>query len=419
MESSGANLEAGESATIVMKSSIRMFAAAVAALAPVSGAPEDFDEGVTFGGPSSYLVPDAMGSLTLGADEGFLLMYSGDAESSPWAYNGGLHLSGVPIRFYLGTFSESPAVSNGVFEIWRSDALLSAPSYEPLFALDSAAETAEFNNVDVAISGGTLTIGGSVVATAASIPNMLGGLVGNLDIGSGTSTGNNSLSIGNGFSSGHSSVAIGQNSPSSEGVGSVVIGMGQASGNYSFASGENVVAAGRSAVALGANSTASGWYSVALGTGTATGGWAFATGQSTASGERSTAMSGGVATGDRSVALGHGASAGSLNAVAVGAHNKTFSGSTTTWVGTDPLFTVGNGLDWNESLRSDALLTLKNGKTTLYNKKWSVFTPLADPDTADSADADGVALEVRGHTNLYGKVTLKEPQGDISMGDYN
>jgi hypothetical protein len=83
-------------------------------------------------------------------------------------------------------------------------------------------------------------------------------------------------------------------------------------------------------------------------------------------------------------------------------------------VDTDPLFLIGNGS--SASLTSNAIETLKNGRTTLKNKEWSSGSPLAEPATPTSSN--GYALVVDGHTRLRGKVIIEEPQGDISMGIY-
>jgi hypothetical protein len=90
------------------------------------------------------------------------------------------------------------------------------------------------------------------------------------------------------------------------------------------------------------------------------------------------------------------------------------------------LFELGNGapeyaVDFWSSNYSNAITTLKNGQTTLTNKAWlnrdSGISATADPSSA-TTDSGGEALVVEGHTRLKGKVTIEEPQGDISMGIY-
>lgn len=78
---------------------------------------------------------------------------------------------------------------------------------------------------------------------------------------------------------------------------------------------------------------------------------------------------------------------------------------------------------------SNAITTLKNGRTALTNKYWDANAPTAVPANATES-SNGEALSVEGHavingnatlkgnTVLEGKVTLAQPQGDISMGIY-
>lgn len=73
-----------------------------------------------------------------------------------------------------------------------------------------------------------------------------------------------------------------------------------------------------------------------------------------------------------------------------------------------PLFAVGNGTDENNL--SSLLVVSPSGQTTLSNSAW-----LAD-SSVDTAT--GRALLVEGHTELKGTVIISEPQGDISMGDF-
>ncbi len=98
------------------------------------------------------------------------------------------------------------------------------------------------------------------------------------------------------------------------------------------------------------------------------------------------------------------------------------------WVEDAILFELGNGIpsgqDYGNSFvydLSNAITTLKNGRTTLTNKAWlnrdSSISPTADP-SVETTDSGGEALVVEGHTRLKGKVTIEQPQGDISMGIY-
>lgn len=67
-----------------------------------------------------------------------------------------------------------------------------------------------------------------------------------------------------------------------------------------------------------------------------------------------------------------------------------------------------------------SITTLKNGQATLTKKAWlnrGGASATADPSSS-TADGDGEALVVEGHTRLKGKVIIEEAQGDISMGIY-
>lgn len=251
---------------------------------------------------------------------------------------------------------------------------------------------------------GSLSLNGEPVATQTSLPVILEGITGKVDIGNGSAA--------------TGAVAIGTGNPSATMDGAVALGYGYAYGQYAFAAGQ-AKAGGFASVAIGdTTTTAAGYYAVALGKGNASGSFSFAAGNSTALGTRATALSAGYASGDHSVALGVGSGAYSRGETVVGMFNKPLVGNPTTWVATDRIFTVGNGENYEPPYQSNAIEVLKNGETTLINKKWSETTPLDDPDANDATDADGNALVVKGHARLQGKVVIEQAQGDISMGIY-
>ncbi len=124
-----------------------------------------------------------------------------------------------------------------------------------------------------------------------------------------------------------------------------------ASGNSSFSTGTSTEASGDSSAALGYATTASGIVSIAMGTYT------------TASGDYSTAL--GYATsasGRYTTALGENTTAESYAQTTLGTNNTTNTGTISTFVATDRLFVIGNGVD--DSNKSDALIILKNGIIT-------------------------------------------------------
>jgi Head domain of trimeric autotransporter adhesin len=150
--------------------------------------------------------------------------------------------------------------------------------------------------------------------------------------------GNYSSSMGfNSKASGEVSTAIGYFSTAS-GIYSTAIGYNsRAINNYSTAIGYATIASGRYAIAMGNNTTALEDYSTATGYFTR------------ASGENSTAM-------------GFSTTARAYNSFAIGQFNDSVTASSqTSWVATDPLFTIGNGS--SNVARSNAVTVLKNGNT--------------------------------------------------------
>lgn len=389
------------------------------ALALTGGAaaqtPTNFQYGATFGasGYNAQLLPFSFTtekSLELSAYDGSLLLYSSQEGLVRGNFDGGVVTYGNPVDIVLGS-DESSQIDRGVFRIWgSSDYLYGTSSAKPLFSIDHPSGDAKFEGLDVTISNGTLSVGGSQVLTQATAPTFLGSFSGAIDFGNG-STGSSTA------------VAIGQNSPWAGSNGAVAMGGGAAYGEFSFASGQSTVALGKYTVAMGNGARAEGWYASAFGNSHAIGGLSLAASQggTTINGVGATALSGGTADGTNTFAAGGGVVVKSYSAAAVGPF-PTLPGASenrTTWAALDPAFTVGNGW-WvadGFSGRSNAMQTLKNGQTTLKNKKWNSSTPLADPDTADSTDANGDALIVAGHTRLKGKVLIA-PQGDLSMGGF-
>ena len=123
-------------------------------------------------------------------------------------------------------------------------------------------------------------------------------------------------------------------------------------------------ATGFYATALGVNTTSSGDLATALGNSTLASGFgALATGQNTtASGVNSTATGfASIAAGETSTAIGNYAIAASYQSIALGSYNLV-TGTTDSWIPTDPLLVVGNGTGLGT--QSNALSILKNGTIT-------------------------------------------------------
>ncbi len=152
--------------------------------------------------------------------------------------------------------------------------------------------------------------------------------------------------------SGASSFVVGSNNTASE-QHSIAIGdQNNTSGESSFAVGGHNGASGASSFAVGSNNTASGSNSTAIG---------FA---NTSSGQYATAIgANNTSSGDRSFASGYLNTAQSFGETVLGYFATIGTGNTSNFVSTDRLFVIGNGDPI--STRSDALLILKNGNTTI------------------------------------------------------
>ena len=227
------------------------------------------------------------------------------------------------------------------------------------------------------------------------------------DIGSGAVD----LSLSTGASTtrgatGQNSMASGQSTTAS---GYAAMAMGQdaiASGDNSTAMGSQTTASGSYSTAMGSQTTASNSYSMAVGNGArASGNSAMAMGNyTTASGSSSTAMGNNAgASGDNSTAMGYYTTASGINSTAMGlyttapSHTETTIGANntdattptaTSWVATDRLFTIGNGT--SSSAKSNALVMLKNGNTTLKG----ALTLTNGTSSFTLPQADGTANQV-------------------------
>jgi hypothetical protein len=117
----------------------------------------------------------------------------------------------------------------------------------------------------------------------------------------------------------------------------------------STALGNFTLASGITATAIGFETLASGSRSLALGT------------SSTASGQEAITLGTvSLASGQNAIAMGYGTRALSFRETTAGIYNTEYTpSSTTTFVGTDRLFVIGNGT--GPSSRSNAVTVLKNG----------------------------------------------------------
>ena len=122
-------------------------------------------------------------------------------------------------------------------------------------------------------------------------------------------------------------------------------------GNYSVALGQNTTAAAANSTAFGNGTSASQPNSTAFGV------------NSVASGAQSTAFGNGtMAPGDSSTSIGIGTKSGSYASAAMGRWN-TGLGSPISWIASDPLFEIGNGV--SSTAPSNALTVFKDGNMQL------------------------------------------------------
>jgi autotransporter adhesin len=178
---------------------------------------------------------------------------------------------------------------------------LSAGSHSVYFTFAAA-----FSNVEIDVSGVT---SGSFTLTGLSLKKVLGGTLKtvNAQISNNLIVTNNIISDGS-TAAGTSSIAFG--------------GDASAGGNYSFALGNGATASADNSAALGVTTLASGKASLAVG-------------------EKSTSQA--------------------YDSLVIG-RNNVVSGTTGSWVTTDPLFVIGIGSDYPYSSPANALTVLKNGK---------------------------------------------------------
>ena len=206
------------------------------------------------------------------------------------------------------------------------------------------------------------------------------------------------------------------------GVRSVAFGFNNiATGVNSFAGGESNLASGADAFTFGKNLTASGTTSAAFGLSSVASGL-----QSLAAGFNANAESqGSVAFGKNSYAKGIGGLVAGVGTVsetfgetALGLYNTLQGGNTNAYVGTDRLFVIGNGPTGTS--RSNALVMLKNGNTTL-NGDLDVEGKIGVCTNTPSEK-----LDVNGNINASGDLHLKNKKvihsdgsGRLEFFDHN
>ena len=146
-----------------------------------------------------------------------------------------------------------------------------------------------------------------------------------------------SLAAGhNAVASGNASTAFGSSAVAAGVSSFAAVSSSQANGNQSIAMGQQAIAIGHFTVALGTYAHANQDYSVSVG---------YAT----------------QADALYAMALGFGTSSNAYSHTVLGAYNSIYNGNPTSWLSTDPIFSIGNGS--NSYNRSTAFTVLKNGNT--------------------------------------------------------
>jgi hypothetical protein len=204
-----------------------------------------------------------------------------------------------------------------------------------------------------------------------------------------------------------------------------------ASGNNSVSMGYKTIASGEAAVATGYNTTASGEYSHAEGGGTmASSEFTHAEGAATiasdvaAHAEGANTIASGSnshAEGSATIASGDGSHAGGQNTVAqallstvIGRYNK-IAGNLNSWVTTDTLFVLGNGI--SEITRNNAITILKNSSGNVGKRDY-LTDPILSWNVTDSTTAiignvsvtDTVAMQ---HLTVTDSTTLPSVLYDL------
>jgi hypothetical protein len=260
------------------------------------------------------------------------------------------------------------------------------------------------------------------------------------DLGIGTASPEAKLDV-NGDAIINGPVALGSGAIAS-GNNSVALNEAEASGDYSFAAGD-AVAAGPYSTAGGYYTWATGDYSVAIGHGAsadayeavALGGWGTAYGygavaiggcnaggdfsisasngnasgsssialRGTATGEYSVAVGGGTAAADYSMVFGSGIVTGTYKSLVFGFNNATIGGSTSSWIGTDPLLIIGNGngTDGNPNIANrNAMVIDKNGRMSLFSSSGSTTPTIVLDPTNSQITVGGQALGLANPTTF-------------------
>jgi len=251
---------------------------------------------------------------------------------------------------------------------------------------------AKFIQVKLDITGGDYGFNYVDMGTTQmmSVPYAL--YAGNSNTPNGSAVGNtlrwdgNKWVADNAFCNNGNNVGIGITTPTEklEVLGNVKI-YGKISANGGNASGENSIALGSfNTTANGVNSTAMGYNTTATSFGT------------TAIGAYTTA------SGNVSTSMGLGTTSKSFAETSIGTYNTDFiPNSTDGFNASDRLFVIGNGID--ENTKSDAMVVLKNGNTTINGTTTANSFVKANGTSSQYLMADG-STSIGGTATTIGEI---------------
>ncbi|WP_428664283.1 hypothetical protein [Runella sp.] len=201
------------------------------------------------------------------------------------------------------------------------------------------------------------------------------------------------------FASGYNSVATG--------VGNVAFGTNAISDGTSntLAFGENTHATGENGVAIGYGARSNSHFGVAIGN------FSFADGSvnTIAIGENCNAF------GNNGIAIGTGTGANAYYSMAMGYYNILPPiANATTWVATDPLFTIGNGQ--SSAARSNAMLMLKNGRTAIGNTTPESYLHVFESESGATPSSNAIATFEKNGIGYLSILTPEASENGISFG---
>jgi trimeric autotransporter adhesin len=156
--------------------------------------------------------------------------------------------------------------------------------------------------------------------------------------------------------------------------------------------------------AMGYNSRASGVGNVSIGINSVSDG----TSNTVAIGENT------QATGTNGVAFGTGCNSNSYYSIAMGYYNLIPIANATSWVATDPLFTIGNGQ--NSAARSNAFMMLKNGKTAIGNTTPESFFHVFQGESGATSNPNSITTFEKNGTGYIAILTPEANENGISFG---